>query len=129
MLVKVRKIKADPWANVRKYSGCSTKISIGLDSVTGEPKTGLTKAQEEKWEDALGYTKGTLSKNSDFWKEFFIPIELELKLDDELPLHAFYLHVLNQKKIVAKSIEAIKTNPHAEFVIFSEELEAKEEND
>jgi hypothetical protein len=128
MLVKVRKIKADPWSNLRKYDGCTTKISVGLDAVTGEVKTGLTKVEEEMWEDKLGYSKGTLAKSSEFWKDFFIPIGLELKLDTDLPQHAFYLHVLNQKKNIAKSIDDIKKNSSAEFVIFSEELEAKEEN-
>lgn len=128
MLVKVRKIKADPWSNLRKYDGCTTKISVGLDAITGEVKTGLTKEQEKEWEKTLGYSEGTLSKNSDFWKEFFIPIGLELRLNDEEPLHAFYLHVLKQKKNIAQSIEDIKKNANAEFVIFSEEIEAKEEN-
>ena len=48
--------------------------------------TGLTPEDEEYFEKALGYEKGTLARTSDFWITYNIKIGTRtLILDDSIP--------------------------------------------
>jgi hypothetical protein len=129
MIIKVRKAKSDSWTGLKYYDKATTRISVGLDSKTGELKTGLTKEDEIELEKELGYLPGTLARSSEFWREFYIPIGRDgLDLDTAEPMQRLYHKVLSAKKMVAKSLDELKTNSQAQFVMFNEVEEAKSAN-
>ena len=130
MIVKVKRIKTDPWLGIKKYPGVNTpeKICVGLDSRTGERKQVLNAEEQAYFETELGLEKGTLSRNSPYWIEYFVPLDIENTFDTDIPEHALILKVLDTKKIVAKSMDELKKNPYAEYVIYKEAEEAKVSN-
>ena len=56
MIVKVKRIKTDPWLGIKKYPGVNTpeKICVGLDSRTGERKQVLNAEEQAYFETELG---------------------------------------------------------------------------
>jgi hypothetical protein len=129
MIAKVKRIETDPWLGVKKYPGIGPdKIPVGLDSRTGELTKVLTDEEQIKFENELGFERGTLSRNSPFWVEFFVPLEVDNTFDTEIPIHALFLKVLEKKKIVAKSLAELKTNAYAKYVIYNDVAEAKVAN-
>jgi hypothetical protein len=129
MLVKVKRVKTDGWLGIKKYpNSFPDKIPVGIDARTGDRKRILTDVEEAQFEKDLGMEKGTLARSSPYWIDFYVPLEVDNVFDTNEPLHALYLKVLETKKMVAKSMEELKTNSYAEYVIYNEVSEAKESN-
>ena len=85
MVVELKIKKKNPWAGLLKYKGCADYIS-SYWTRSGMRYTGLTPEDEEYFEKALGYEKGTLSRTSDFWINYVIKIGARtLVLDDSIP--------------------------------------------
>lgn len=107
-----------------------TSIGVGIDKSTGLRKVILDKAEQIKFEKALGMVDGTLAPNSDYWRDFSVDIQgSDLILDPDSPFDQLKLLVLKSKSaLVADGLEELKTKSKAEFVIVSEAEEAKKSN-
>lgn len=117
-----------------KFSGISslpksrtTFTGAELDK-NGNYKTGLTKEEEAKFEEELGFPKGHLNKKNDlFWGH------LEIRLDNTKPtvftiesaLDEIKLRVLMSKSKIALSELDVAKNPMAMFYIEDKEEKAK----
>jgi len=137
MLVKIKRlsrginwgIKDASGKILPKYENCSDKYVPGLDSVTGRLKTGLTDAEARIMEKKLYLPEGELSPKSPFWYSFMIIIPSQgLELNTEEPEDELKYKILLADPTVAKNQKEAKSLPNAEFVLFSEENEAKEDN-
>lgn len=119
---KSRKIKA-------KYTGCADKWVPGLSRKTGLLQTGLSKEEEKEFENKLRLPEGTLSPSSKYWDTFFIIIPEEgLTLDTELDEHLLQYKILTSDPTIVEGREKLKTTANAEYLIESEEGEAKNQN-
>jgi len=129
MIVKIRKARASNWTGLKTFTGGYTRLVAEIDKRTGNVITGLTKEEAKEIEEELNYPAGTLAYNSPFWDEYQIRLmnaEGEFNLDlaeDRLK----YL-VLKPQKKVAKGLAELYTNANAEYVMYSDEDEAKEQN-
>jgi hypothetical protein len=85
MVVELKIKKKNPWAGLIKYKSCFDYIAPYFTR-SGSIYTGLTPEEERRFEKELGYTEGTLSKESDFWKTFVVKVGARgLLLDDQYP--------------------------------------------
>lgn len=66
--VRLKSIKANYWSGIDRYPNCSDSIGPYLMR-SGVVYTGLTREDEDRLGDALGYD---LRKGSDFWHTFRI---------------------------------------------------------
>lgn len=110
-----------------RYTGCSAGLQPSVSRKTGQLVTGLTKEDETRLEEALFMDKGTLNKfNTKFWADYWIRIPKDgLKLDLSNPEDELKYLVLKADHKVATSENDAQCNMYAEFVMTSEESEAK----
>lgn len=128
MILNLKKAHIDGWTKRLFYSGTSTKLGASLD-VTGFPVTGLTKTEEKNFEKELQLPTGTLSRGSKWWTSFVIVIDDGgVVLDDSIPDHALRIKFLEAQSIVANGLGELKTNPRAEYVLYSEDQEKAARN-
>lgn len=125
-LITVKPIKRETWSGFIRYKNTKDYISPHYDS-TGSIVTGLTKEDEEKLGKEL---KKDLSPSSAFWREYaIIMTEKERVLNLDTPegelAHKFLL--ANQR--VANSETERHLWPAADYIIYSEEAEAKVKNE
>jgi hypothetical protein len=113
-----------------RYSKCFERLTVQAQKGTGVLNTGLTENDEVRLETKMHMAPGTLSKyNKDYWASFKIDIPKEgavLNLgnpEDEVK----YL-VLKAHQRVANSEMERFDSPFAEYVMTSDEQEAKVEN-
>jgi hypothetical protein len=112
-----------------------TRVRIGatqdLKSKITKAITGLTKKQEEHYEDSLRLERGSLAPQSPFWRSWGIYIDMNgTYLDDELPEEALAIHVLKARPDVADSTHEARTKLRAssspiEYVLTNAENEAE----
>lgn len=137
-VVSLKQIHADPLIKLKKFDGAFTGLGPGIDQ-NGNPSTGLTedfKSLEGKgtltqgtrrgMEILLQLPEGTLKPQSPYWNQFYIRMDsstIELDLSDDTSLLK-YLFAKGQS-IVADGLDEVETNANAEFVLFSQEQEAK----
>lgn len=97
--------------------------------------TGLSKAEEVQYENQLGLAEGTLDKFSDYWSNFRIRLDNDIKkLNDDEPASAIQISILKTYSqtltgdysdcIVAGSLDEIDNRPHATIVMLNPEEEA-----
>ena len=111
-----------------RYNGCSAGIQPAVDRRTGQLKTGLTKEDEVRLEEALFLDKGALNKfNTKFWSEYWIKIPGKdgIILDLSNPEDELKYLVLSADHKIAKSESDAMTNMYAEFIMTSKEVESK----
>ena len=95
MVVELKIRKKNPWAGLSKYKQCFDYIAPYFTR-SGSIYTGLTPEDEKKFEKALGYPEGTLSKTSDYWKTFCVKVGAKsLILDDEFPRQEMIIKFLS----------------------------------
>ncbi len=116
---------------VGRYSNTFVRLGPFLSKDSGLPVTGLTEADERELEDLLGMNSGTLSKRSDFWETFHVPIGQEgLLLDpEEFEEHALWLRFLKANPLIANGAKELKEKSSAEFLLSSPEQDAKVSNE
>jgi len=126
--VTIQRLNKSQFGGLSIYPKSVTTLSteMGKDKLY---KTGLTEAEERKYEKILGLPEGKLKRNSIFWAELSIRIgDKSLKLDLDNPLDYLKYKVCLQSTKIANSIVEKSKWPEALFVIFDEEEEAKKEN-
>ena len=126
MVVELKIKKKNPWASLLKYKGCNDYIAPYWTR-SGMRYTGLTPEDEEYFEKALGYEKGTLSRTSDFWINFCVKIGTRtLILDDSIPRQAMIIKFLSGHKRVATSLD--KFTAGKDYLLINRQAEAIEAN-
>ena len=126
MVVELKIKKKNPWAGLLKYKGCNDYIAPYWTR-SGMRYTGLTPEDEEYFEKALGYEKGTLSRTSDFWINFCVKIGTRtLILDDSIPRQAMIIKFLSGHKRVATSLD--KFTAGKDYLLINRQAEAIEAN-
>lgn len=126
MVVELKIKKKNPWAGLLKYKGCNDYIAPYWTR-SGMRYTGLTPEDEEYFEKALGYEKGTLSRTSDFWINFCVKIGTRtLVLDDSIPRQAMIIKFLSGHKRVATSLD--KFTAGKDYLLINRQAEAIEAN-
>lgn len=126
MVVELKIKKKNPWADLLKYKGCNDYIAPYWTR-SGMRYTGLTPEDEEYFEKALGYEKGTLSRTSDFWINFCVKIGTRtLILDDSIPRQAMIIKFLSGHKRVATSLD--KFTAGKDYLLINRQAEAIEAN-
>lgn len=126
MVVELKIKKKNPWAGLLKYKGCNDYIAPYWTR-SGMRYTGLTPEDEEYFEKALGYEKGTLSRTSDFWINFCVKIGTRtLILDDSIPRQAMIIKFLSGHKRVATSLD--KFTAGKDYLLINRQAEAVEAN-
>jgi hypothetical protein len=134
-VLKVKQIHVDPLIKLKKFDGAYTMIGPGLDQ-NGNPSTGLfedfkvgnvmAKGTRRQMEELLELEEGSLKANADYWRKFNIRMDSEtltLDLTDDTSLLKYLF--LKGQNLVADGFKEVDTNADAEFLIFSEEQEAK----
>ena len=142
----LRKIHPNSWSGIRLYNFANEDIGPAIDA-QGLPVTGLTedqmitnsKGQKEvikgtrvQIEEAMGLDpgtlkKGSLSKPSEFWLNFFVRIGADdEKLDTAIPEEWLKIEFLKAQPQVAFGAKAIKST--SEYVLFTREDEAEASN-
>lgn len=124
--------------HISKFSGISahrnTKTTIGPElrmSGGGMYKTGLTEAEERKFEKALGLKEGELNARSEWWGN---NISIKLNNDkvtffyvDTTPIQELKYKILLQSTKVANDETEISKYPGVGFFIYDENLKAEKE--
>ena len=144
-IYQVKQVRTDPLIQLKKYDGAFLGLGAGLDH-NGRVSTGLTEdytlpgpgSQAAKkvegtrrgMERLLGLEEGTLKNTSAYWNTYqprYDAYSKTLDLTDDLDLLE-YLFLLGQS-VVADGVENIDSSSKIEYVIYSEEQEAKERNE
>ena len=126
MVVELKIKKKNPWAGLLKYKGCSDYIAPYWTR-SGMRYTGLTPEDEEYFEKALGYEKGTLARSSDFWINFCVKVGARtVILDDSIPRQAMIIKFLSGHKRVATSLD--KFTAGKDYLLINRQAEAIEAN-
>jgi len=127
----LKPISSNVFSGQVKYNNTFTRLGPAISAVTGEVFTGLTVEDEQELEDLLRMAPGTLSPKSPFWDDFHVPIgkgglALDTEENDE---HALWVKFLKADKLVALGVDGIKAKPNAEYVLSSENEDAKVSNE
>lgn len=126
MVVELKIKKKNPWAGLIKYKSCFDYIAPYFTR-SGSIYTGLTPEEERRFEKELGYTEGTLSKESDFWKTFVVKVGARgLLLDDQYPRQEMIIKFLSNHKRVATSLN--KLDAGKDYLLINRQAEAIEQN-
>jgi len=133
--VTLKPIKKNGWlpddhdGSIR-YSKCFERLTVQAARGTGVLNTGLTEEDERRLENKMNMSPGTLSRyNSDYWTMFKIDVPKEgAILDLSFPEDELKFLVLKAHQRVANSEMERFDSPFAEYIMTSDEQEAKVEN-
>ena len=133
--VTLKPIKKNGWlpddhdGSIR-YSKCFERLTVQAMKGTGVLNTGLTEEDERRLEGKMNMSPGTLSRyNKDYWTMFRIDVPKEgTVLDLSFPEDELKYLVLKAHQRVANSEMERFDSPFAEYVMTSQEQEAKVEN-
>ena len=130
--VTLKPIKKNGWlpddhdGSIR-YSRCFERLTVQSQRGTGILNTGLTEEDERRLENKMNMSSGTLSRyNLDYWTMFRVDVPKDgLMLDLALPEDELKYLVLKAHQRVANSEMERFDSPFAEYIMTSEEQEAK----
>jgi len=133
--VTVKPIKKHGWLpddhdGSLRYSRCFERLTVQATKGSGVLNTGLTEDDEIRLENKMNMSPGTLSRyNADYWTMFRVDVPKEgTILDLAFPEDELKYLVLKAHQRVANSEMERFDSPFAEYVMTSEEQEAKVEN-
>ena len=139
IVINFKQIHVDRLIKLKKFSGSFTGVGPGLDR-NGNPSTGLyedfkdpnskgpalTTGTRKGMEALLELPEGTLKPTSPYWTKYYVRMDsdtIALDLTDDTDLLKYLF--LRGQNIVANGLEEIQLNSNVEFVLYSEEQEAK----
>tara|TARA_R100000353_G_scaffold143960_1_gene103028 strand:+ start:96 stop:953 length:858 start_codon:yes stop_codon:yes gene_type:complete len=133
--VTLKPIKKNGWlpddhdGSIR-YSKCFERLTVQALKGSGVLNTGLTEEDERRLEDKMNMSPGTLSRyNKDYWTMFRIDVPKQgVVLNLAYPEDELKYLVLKAHQRVANSEMERFDSPFAEYVMTSQEQEAKVEN-
>ena len=130
--VTLKPIKRNGWLpddhdGAIRYSKCFERLTVQAMKGTGVLNTGLTEEDERRLENKMNMSPGTLSRyNKDYWTMFKVDVPKEgTILDLAFPEDELKYMVLKAHQRVANSEMERFDSPFAEYVMTSEEQEAK----
>jgi len=124
MKVTLKHINRYTWSGVKRYKNCVDSLGSYFTR-SGRLYTGLTKEDEEKLGQALGYD---LRPGSDFWDTYRVRISGEdMLMDTEDPMDELKYLFLKSHKRVRNGLDDMK--PTANYVLVNKEEEAQKTND
>lgn len=138
-IIKVKRAKKNGWGNntLKSYSGARTRIGVQIDKY-GNQSTGLTKEDENRLEDLMGFERGYLRKGSvagltpqvNYWTTFTVDMldTDTLILDTSMPEDEIKYKVLLARTDIAKDLNDLKNKPNAVLVLFNDDDEAEKAN-
>ena len=133
--VTLKPIKKNGWLpddhdGAIRYSKCFERLTVQATRGTGVLNTGLSEEDETRLENKMNMSPGTLSRyNKDYWTMFKVDVPKEgAILDLALPEDELKFLVLKAHQRVANSEMERFDSPFAEYIMTSEEQEAKVEN-
>ena len=133
--VTLKPIKKNGWLpddhdGAIRYSKCFERLTVQATKGTGVLNTGLTEEDERRLEKKMNMSAGTLSRyNKDYWTMFRVDVPKEgTTLDLAFPEQELKYLVLKAHQRVANSEMERFDSPFAEYVMTSQEQEAKVEN-
>jgi len=133
--VTLKPIKRNGWLpddhdGAIRYSKCFERLTVQAARGTGVLNTGLTEEDERRLEDKMSMSPGTLSRyNRDYWTMFRIDVPKDgVILDLSFPEDELKYLVLKAHQRVANSEMERFDSPFAEYVMTSQEQEARVEN-
>jgi len=124
MEIRLKPISANDWSGIQRYPNCYDALGPYLTR-SGSIYTGLTKEDEKRLGDDLGYD---LRKNSSFWDTFRIKVGTEdVVLDLEDPADELkYIFLKSHRRVKATLTENKATanyylhNPDQEAEVFND---------
>lgn len=133
--VTLKPIKKNGWlpddhdGSIR-YSKCFERLTVQAMKGTGVLNTGLTEDDERRLENKMNMSPGTLSRyNKDYWTMFRVDVPKDgVTLNLSFPEDELKYLVLKAHQRVANSEMERFDSPFAEYVMTSQEQEAKVEN-
>jgi len=133
--VTVKPIKKHGWLpddhdGSLRYSRCFERLTVQATKGSGVLNTGLTEDDEIRLENKMNMSPGTLSRyNADYWTMFRVDVPQDgIQLDLANPEHELKYLVLKAHQRVANSEMERFDTPFAEYVMTSDEQEARVEN-
>jgi hypothetical protein len=138
-IIKVKRAKKNGWGSntLKSYTGARTRVGVQIDKY-GNQDTGLTKEDETRLEEAMGFDKGHLRRGSvaglepmvNYWTTFTVDMldTDTITLDTSKPEDEIKYKVLLARKDVAKDMNELKNMPYAAFVLFNDDDEAEKAN-
>ena len=130
--VTLKPIKRNGWLpddhdGAIRYSKCFERLTVQAMKGTGVLNTGLTEEDEKRLENKMNMSPGTLSRyNKDYWTMFKVDVPKEgTILDLAFPEDELKYMVLKAHQRVANSEMERFDSPFAEYVMTSQEQEAK----
>lgn len=138
-VIKVKRAKKNGWGSntLKSYAGARTRVGVQIDRY-GNQDTGLTREDEARLEEAMGFEKGYLRKGSvaglvpmvNYWTTFTVDMldTDTITLDTSMPEDEIKYKVLLARNDVAKDLNDLKTKPNALFVLFNDDDEAEKAN-
>ena len=123
MKVILRPIGWNKWSGITKYKNCFEDLG-SYYTRSGMLYTGLDDEQAKRLSASLGLD---LSRNSDYWKSFFIRTSVsDIILDTENPMDELkYLFCKSHKRVKNSLME---NKAGANFVLINRDEEAKRDN-
>jgi hypothetical protein len=134
-ILKIKQLRVDPLIKLKKFDGSYTMIGPGLDK-SGNPSTGLFEdykigkvvatGTRRQMERLLEVEEGSLKPRAKFWTTFSVRMDsevLELDLNDDMSLLKYLF--LKSQNIVSDGFAEAEENADGEYLIFSEDQEAK----
>ena len=133
--VTVKPIKKHGWLpedhdGSLRYSRCFERLTVQAAKGSGVLNTGLSEDDERRLENKMNMSPGTLSRyNTDYWTMFRVDVSADgIQLDLANPEHELKYLVLKAHQRVANSEMERFDTPFAEYIMTSDEQEAKVEN-
>lgn len=114
---------------IAKYKHCKDIWVVGLSKRTQGLYTGLTPKEERDFEKLMGLEEGTLSIQSNYWKNYKIVIpEKGLQLNTDDPDDALKYKLLSNDPKYANGKKEFDNSAKARFVMSTEGEESKSNN-
>lgn len=138
-IIKVKLARKAGWGNntLKSYTGARTRLGVQIDRY-GNQNTGLTKDDEARLEEAMGFEKGYLRKGSvagsppqvNYWTTFTVDLldTDTLILNTDMPEDEIKYKVLSVRTDVARDLNDLKTKPNALLVLINDDDEAEKAN-
>lgn len=128
MILTLEKARTDNWTKRKFFEGTSAKIGASIDS-SGYPVTGLSAADEKKYEKELRLPAGSLSRNAPYWDDFVVVVDAgRTKLNTEVLEDEMKIKFLKAQSLIAFGSEELLTKSKAEYILYSEESEKVTKN-
>lgn len=118
--------RINSWARVKKFSTQSRTYLVPQMSRSGVLNTGLTPEEEADFEKRMGFSKGTLAKDSKYWETFVIVMKGDKHEFDGTVADELAIKVLKAHKRVADGFEGL--TPSHDYVLYNIESEAISKN-